>query len=100
MITRLARFYVGPTHPWPAWHGDVVVATRNGIDEPSTDCDGETLLPEWEWLHQLMLAIEAPCPFHKHIYVKGSWSGVIPINGLEPLDDDARSILLRLCIAT
>lgn len=75
-------FRVGPKHPWPAWHGDTVRALGDGTSQEEiagVDCGDE------------------PCTAHtNHLRVHGPWSGVIPMDGLVPIDDRARGIISDL----
>lgn len=80
MADLVGLFRVGRDHPWSAWHGDTVRATGDGTspDEiAGVDC---------------MIA-DDPCLEHaRHLSVSGPWSGVIPMDGLIPIDDRARDI--------
>lgn len=66
-------FVVGSEHPWPAWHGDLVV----GVGEPTWDsCDGDE---SYCW------GIPVVSDF---------WSGPhVPVAGLIPLTPAARALL-------
>lgn len=92
-------FRVGPDHPWPAWHGDTVRAVSDGTaqdERDGIDCDG--YLDGWDL--KAPPPDFAPCRQHAHhLSVRGPWHGIIPTDGLIPIDDRAREILAALAVS-
>ena len=104
MSDLIGLFRVGPDHPWPAWHGDTVRAVGDGTadDERAGSSCSPPGLVEWAegWTKGKEPppppdnSVASPCQEHAwHIRVRGPWSGIIPGDGLIPLDDRAREIV-------
>lgn len=96
-VTHLARFRITEAHPWSAWHGDEVTAISDGTtkeEKDGTDCD--SYLDGFDIKTEDPIPAFSPCTKHKHhVKVKGLWSGTIPTDGLEPLDEAARDLIAK-----